>query len=262
MVTIIAIYLLISLLASILGAMAGLGGGIIIKPLLDFLGQDDLATLGILSASTVLAMSCVSLINFRNATIQLNRKNSFLIAVGSILGGFIGKGIFNYLVISNDWNEGVGIFQSCLLAIILIFIYIFIKCKHRIRTLQVSSNMIIIMAGIILGIFSSFLGIGGGPLNVAVLILLFSMDAKNAGVNSIFIIFFSQIASLFLVGVLNGFDGLEAPTLLFMISGGVLGGFIGSNIAQKLTSEKIQVIFNGTILVIILINIYNAVMQI
>ncbi|GAA4063640.1 hypothetical protein [Amphibacillus indicireducens] len=54
-------YFIISLLASIIGAIAGIGGGVFIKPILDFLGDYPLATIGILSSTTVLTMSVVSL---------------------------------------------------------------------------------------------------------------------------------------------------------------------------------------------------------
>lgn len=51
--------------------------------------------------------------------------------------------------------------------------------------------------GLVLGVMSSFLGIGGGPINLVVLFFFFSMDTKTAAENSLYIILFSQIASLF-----------------------------------------------------------------
>lgn len=55
-----AVYFLIALLATTAGAMTGMGGGVIIKPLLDLLGDYDAATIGVLSALTVFVMSLVS----------------------------------------------------------------------------------------------------------------------------------------------------------------------------------------------------------
>ena len=43
---------------------------------------------------------------------------------------------------------------------------------------------------------SSFLGIGGGPINLVVLFYFFSMETKTAAQNSLYIILFSQITSL------------------------------------------------------------------
>ena len=44
---------------------------------------------------------------------------------------------------------------------------------------------------ITLGILSSFLGIGGGPINLVVLFFFFSMDTKTAAQNSLYTILFS-----------------------------------------------------------------------
>ena len=53
-----------------------------------------------------------------------------------------------------------------------------------------------VVIGVFLGIISSFLGIGGGTSNVAVLFFFFSMEAKEAAKNSLYIIIFSQISSI------------------------------------------------------------------
>ncbi|MFK4998842.1 TSUP family transporter [Bacillus sp. N9] len=85
------IYFLVGLLASTIGAIAGLGGGIIIKPVLDGIGTYDVATIGILSAATVFAMACVSLLKAARSGVKVNGKVSYLLAIGSISGGIIGK---------------------------------------------------------------------------------------------------------------------------------------------------------------------------
>lgn len=56
------IYFAISLLASIVGAICGVGGGIIIKPALDAMGTLDVSAINFLSACTVLSMSVVSVV--------------------------------------------------------------------------------------------------------------------------------------------------------------------------------------------------------
>ncbi|MEI3183290.1 MAG: sulfite exporter TauE/SafE family protein [Lachnospiraceae bacterium] len=47
---------------------------------------------------------------------------------------------------------------------------------------------------------SSFLGIGGGPINLVVLLYFFSMDTKAAAQNSLYIILFSSDHQLFTDG--------------------------------------------------------------
>ena len=59
------------------------------------------------------------------------------------------------------------------------------------------------LLGLFLGVVSVFLGIGGGPLNIALLTLFFSFDMKECVVYSIATIFFSQLSKLFQVFVLS-----------------------------------------------------------
>ena len=49
------LFFIISFLASIAGAICGIGGGVIIKPLLDSFGLMDVKTISFLSGCTVLA---------------------------------------------------------------------------------------------------------------------------------------------------------------------------------------------------------------
>ena len=61
-------YFIISLLASVAGAICGIGGGVIIKPTLDQFHLDSVATVSFLSGGTVLAMSCYSVTKSMRAT--------------------------------------------------------------------------------------------------------------------------------------------------------------------------------------------------
>lgn len=62
--------------------------------------------------------------------------------------------------------------------------------------MHVDSIPVTVMIGIVHGIISFFLGIGGGPYNVAVLFFFFSMNAKETAKSSLHIIIFSQVSSI------------------------------------------------------------------
>ncbi|WP_208586083.1 sulfite exporter TauE/SafE family protein [Gracilibacillus suaedae] len=254
------IYFIVGLFASTLGAVAGLGGGVIIKPTLDLLGHFDLATIGILSAATVLSMASVSLMKCRkNKAMKVDRTTSSIIAVGSIIGGGSGKALFNLLTISLNIPTITAIIQSTVLASLLLLIYIYFKKKHKLNTFVLENKLIILGVGFTLGLLSAFLGIGGGPINVAILSLFFSMNTKNAGINSIFIIFFSQLAALVLIACTTGYGNSDLSMLYYMIPGGILGGIIGSTIVTRLSNRHVEKIFNISILFIIGMNVYNIV---
>ncbi len=240
-----------------MGAIAGLGGGVIIKPVLDLFGDFKLPTIGVLSAATVLSMATVSLIKMRKKEVKIDKITSSFLAVGSIVGGFVGKAIFNLIAISLNIPTTTSIIQSVVLTALLSLIFIYFKQKHNLKTYMLKNKLAIFTIGITLGFLSAFLGIGGGPLNVAALCLLFSMTSKNAGINSIFIIFFSQLSALILIVITSGFGDYNLIMLLVMIPGGILGGWIGSNIVTKLSNTQVEKIFNIVILIIIIINFYN-----
>ena len=115
------------------------------------------------------------------------------------------------------------------------------------------------MIGVLLGIMSSFLGIGGGPINLVVLAYFFSMSTKEAALSSLYIIMFSQITSLIQTCVTGTIPEVEASYLIAMVVGGILGGTLGSKVNKKIDEDGVNKLFIALMIVIVCINIYNAV---
>ncbi|RLQ96319.1 sulfite exporter TauE/SafE family protein [Falsibacillus albus] len=253
------IYFIVGLGASIVGALAGLGGGVIIKPVLDALGQYHVSTITVLSAATVFTMSVVSLLKAQSSGVKVKGKLSLIISIGSVIGGVIGKFLFNHIEVIAEDDNLITVIQAGILAVLMLVIYIFVQYKHKFKTYEIKNHSAIFLVGLILGMLASFLGIGGGPLNVAILTWLFSLEMKEASINSIFIIFFSQLSTLLTIELTTGFGRYDLSMLKFMILGGILGGFIGSSLAHKLRHTHIQKIFTITLLGIILTNLYNMI---
>ena len=129
--------------------------------------------------------------------------------------------------------------------------------KDKIETKKYENKLLCLVIGIILGICSSFLGIGGGPINLVILIYFFSMGTKEAAINSIYIILFSQVASLVQSIVKHTIPEVSLVFLVTMVLGGVLGGMAGGIVNKKISEEKVDKLFLGLMGVIIFINIYN-----
>ena len=107
-------------------------------------------------------------------------------------------------------------------------------------------------------LISFFLGIGGGPINIAVLFFLFSMDLKTAVKNSIYIILFSQITSL-LFTLISGIVPAFSPLALFvMCLGGIAGALAGDKLTRHLSGRQTEVFLRALIVVVIVMNIYNS----
>lgn len=258
LIEITILYFLIGLLASVFGSIAGVGGGIIIKPVLDLLGHYDVMVISIMSAATVFSMAGVSLYISLRTGGKVNGKISLFLATGSIIGGFFGKTIFNYIAIKINPLELLTVIQSSLLGVIMIFILYFVNKKNK-RTYDMTQKSVVLITGFILGVLASFLGIGGGPLNVAVLMLFYSMGVKESALNSIFIIFFSQLSSLLVIGYTADFSEFNFSVLGLIVFGGIIGGFIGSRLSGRLKENYVQKIFNIGIGALVILNFFNAI---
>lgn len=248
----------ICFIASIIGAICGIGGGIIIKPALDSFGILDVAAISFLSSCTVLAMTTYSV--FRNklkGTSNVNILESMPLIVGSIAGGIGGKALFNALAAQIGDLQLVGVVQAVCLMIVTFGTLIFTVYKQRIPSLQIQSAFWSAVIGCALGLLSSFLGIGGGPINLVVLFFFFSMPTKIAVENSLTIIFFSQLANLLISLATNSVPAFPPPVLLLMIAGGITGGMAGRGINKNISEQTVDKLFIGLMAFIIVLNGYN-----
>ena len=129
--------------------------------------------------------------------------------------------------------------------------------KAKIKTYKVENAIVCVLIGVFLGIMSSFLGIGGGPINLVVLFFFFSMSTKIAAENSLYIIFFSQIASLISTIVSGSVPDFQIGVLILMVAGGIAGGICGRAINKKIDEKTVDKLFIALMVLMIVINIYN-----
>ncbi len=109
--------------ASIVGAICGIGGGVIIKPLIDSFGLLTVAQASFLSGCTVLAMSSYSTISMvvkKDKGLQV--RTSVPLGIGAAVGGVVGKIIFNMI---SDGSNTVSIIQSSILLALTIMIFLY-----------------------------------------------------------------------------------------------------------------------------------------
>ncbi len=250
---------LIALLASTVGAICGIGGGVVIKPVLDLLAVASVSAISFLSGCTVLSMSMYSVGKALVAgDSRVDQKIGMPLAIGAAAGGIAGKWLFGFVKALFDNPDAVGGVQALCLSVITAGTLFFTINKQKIPTRCVSGMGACLLIGMSLGLSSSFLGIGGGPINLVVLYYFFSMDAKTAAFNSLYIILFSQSTSL-LAAVLGGsVPEFEWLTLILMVCGGILGGIAGRKINKHIDSKAVEKLFVGMMTVIIGISVFNA----
>lgn len=252
------IYAIVILLSTVIGALVGMGGGVIIKPVLDMVGTHSVEVVGFISTCAVFAMSISSSIKHIRAKTEIKPKIVLLVSIGSILGGIIGNEIFDAVFEKFNTNIVKGI-QAIIIAAFLVFVIIYVNTNMK--RYKIQNPVAIICTGLFLGLMSAFLGIGGGPINTAFLVLLFSFTVKESAVYSVAIIFFSQLSQLTTIFINNRFEPYLQyyPIIIIAVVISVIGGIIGSKLNRKLSDKTITKVFSLTLSVVVLINIYNAI---
>lgn len=253
-----AIFFVVSFLASVVGAICGIGGGVVIKPVLDMLGLETVAAISFLSGCTVLSMSCYSVTrSLAKGDSGVDLRVGTPLAVGAALGGLAGKQLFE-LIRSLFADQGmVGAVQAGCLGIITLGTLVYTLNKGRIPTHKVANWLACVVIGLALGVMSSFLGIGGGPINLVVLYFFFSMDTKTAAANSLYIILFSQLASLITTLATHTVPPFRWPVLAVMVAGGIGGGMAGRMLNKRMDNKLVERLFIGLMGLIVMICVYN-----
>lgn len=256
---VLILYGFVVFLATLLGSFVGLGGGVIIKPVLDVINAHSLNEISFFSSCAVFAMSITSTTRHIIKKTPIKPSIVFLVALGSVGGGLLGNYLFNYaLSVSSTPNTVRGI-QSAILAVFLVCVIIFVSGNFK--TFHVKNPIAILLSGLLLGTAAAFLGIGGGPINVAFLTLMFSFTMRDAAVYSVAVIFFSQCANIISTYIKTGFSGFDMKVLLVIIPVAVIGGFIGSILNRKCNEKAIKVTFIIAVSSVAALSLYNAVMS-
>lgn len=252
------LFFVVSFLSCIVGAICGIGGGVVIKPVLDMLQMGEVSAINFLSGCTVLAMSLYSVTKaLRAGDSKVEMSTGTPLALGAAAGGVAGKQLFSAVKAFFGGSSLVGGVQAIALGIITVGTLVYTVNKSRIRTHSTSNKLVCVVIGLALGIMSSFLGIGGGPINLVVLGFCFSMDSKTAAANSLYIILFSQAASLLATLVTGSVPEFRIAALALMVAGGIGGGIVGRSLNKKMDNRAVDKLFICLMVLIIAICVYN-----
>ncbi len=214
--------------AGILGSIIGLGGGIIIVPVLTFMGfSPTLAVSNSLFA--VFSNSVASTTMYakqKRIELSLGWKLGLMAVPGTILGAFISSEI------SPD------IFKI-LFALVLISSasYIFLKRKIEEKPIDVSHLLLVFSAGasFFAGIISSLFGIGGGLIFVPLMVVALGISMPT----SQFILMFASFSGLIVHSMLGHPDYYQA---LLLSIGAFAGGILGARLSLEIKENKLKII--------------------
>ena len=263
--------LILSFAVGFLSGIFGIGGGVLMTPILIFLGIP--ATYAVANvANTVLGIS-VSGATTHWYKKTLDYKMGFMIVIGGLVGAISGMQIFEYLREIGNINKIIALLYVYLLAIIgtLIFVEgvkevtalkkkIILKKKlhthywihglpFRIRFSKskvYESALTPIILGFVVGLFASIMGIGGAFLMVPAMIYLIGMPTKLIPGTSLFVTIF--ITGFVVIAHAIQFKSVDLVLVSFLLSGSIIGLHIGLKISEKLKASEYK-----TLLAILLI---------
>ena len=144
-----------------------------------------------------------------------------------------------------------------MLIVLAVLVLAYTLNKARIKGLKLESAWAQALIGFCAGACWSFLGIGGGPFNLAILVFFFAMESKPAAQASLFIIAFSQTASLVYTLATGSVPTFLPVVLLGMAAMAVLGSVVGRRLLRRMDSAAVDRLYVFALVLIIVICTYN-----
>jgi len=183
------ILVLVGILVGTLSGFFGIGGGMILIPILMLLGIDIKTAIGISIVQMVFSSFYGSYLNYKKGSLILGEG----VWVG--IGGFIGGAIGAY---TSDLVPE-RILQYLFLGLLFFALYRLFSSKvsdsGEVKTL---SSVVLFIVGFIIGIFAISLGVGGSILLTPILAGFLHYPIKKAVSAGLFFVAFSSVAGLFM----------------------------------------------------------------
>jgi uncharacterized membrane protein YfcA len=224
--------------AGILGSMIGLGGGIIVVPVLTFLGFPPTlaASNSLFAAFSNAVASTFSYSRQKRIEYSLGLKLGLLSIPGTVLGAYVSSDV------------APAIFKVLFgLVLVSSAVYIFLRKKIETKEKTLSKQMIVfaIGASFFAGIISSFFGIGGGTVFVPLMVVGMGMTMKKAAPTSQFILLFASLSGITVHSILGHPDFMQAGLLAI---GAFIGGLVGARLSLDIKERYLQFLVSSIII--------------
>jgi uncharacterized protein len=230
---VIATKILVGLVVGILIGLTGVGGGVLMLPVLIFgLGYSPLVAVGSDALFQFFTKIPAGLLHLKNGTVR--RKVVLALAAGSIPGSFCGVKALMYirLVYGNGVNSFIKMAVGVLLIVIPILLLLQKGIENRIAnrppTMKGFAGMVII--GLSVGFVVGLTSVGSGSIIMMLLLLFYSFPPKiNVGTDVVHAVILFGVT-----GWLQFRAGNVDPKLVVsLLIGSIPGGLIGSHLATR-----------------------------
>ena len=216
----------VGVLVGTLSGFFGIGGGMILVPILMLLGIDIKTAIGISIVQMVFSSFYGSYLNYKKGSLVMGEG----IWVG--IGGFMGGAIGGY--VSDMVPEEMLHF---------LFLGLLIFALYRLFSAKVSETgevktldpKVLFMVGLVIGIFAIALGVGGSILLTPILAGFLHYPIKKAVSAGLFFVAFSSVAGLFMK-LSTGTIDLEKG--IYVALAALVGVYAGIWLKDHVTASK------------------------
>jgi uncharacterized membrane protein YfcA len=232
--TLLAGKILVGFVVGILIGMTGVGGGVLLLPVLIFgLRVPPIVAVGSDAVFNFFTKIPASLMHLNRGTVR--RKVVIALSLGSIPGSIGGVNLLMH--IRHVYGDGVNNFIKTAVGVLLIIVPILLLFQRRIEerivnrppTMKGFAGMSLI--GLVAGFLVGMTSVGSGSIIMMLLLLFYSFPPKvNVGTDIVHAVILTGVTSL-----LHFRLGNVDPTLVItLLIGSIPGGLIGSHFATRI----------------------------
>ncbi|HUA14686.1 MAG TPA: sulfite exporter TauE/SafE family protein [Verrucomicrobiae bacterium] len=229
-----AVKILVGFIVGILIGMTGVGGGVLLLPVLIFgLRIPAIVAVGSDALFNFFTKIPASLLHLKNGTVR--RKVVIALGIGSVPGSVIGINLLMY--IRSIYGNGVNNFIKTAVGVLLIVVPMLLlfqrQIEERVATRPPTMKGLagIAMIGLVAGFLVGMTSVGSGSIIMMLLLLLYSFPPKvNVGTDIVHAVILTGVT-----GLLHFRLGNVDPSLvLSLLIGSIPGGLIGSHLATRM----------------------------
>ncbi len=219
--------ILVGIFIGIMSGFFGIGGGMILVPILLVLGFDVKVAIGISIVQMVFSSIYGSYLNYKKGSLIVGE--GIFVGLGGFIGGYIGGYVTHFL---SDI-----VLQFTFLGLLLFALFrLFFSENHEDDAQTKSLNKVLLFfIGVGIGIFSITLGIGGSIILTPLLVGLLHYPLKKAVSAGLFFVVFSSVA-----GMLSRLSSgtIDFSNGLVVASASLVGVTLGIWLKDHTTSKK------------------------
>jgi uncharacterized protein len=229
----IAAKILVGFAVGVLIGMSGIGGGVLLLPVLIYgLGVPPITAVGSDALFNFFTKIPAGLMHLRKGTVR--RKVVVALAVGSVPGSIVGVALLTH--IRSVYGNGVNDFIKMAVGVLLIVIPMLLIFQRQIEekvvnhppTLKSFAGLAVI--GLFAGVLVGMTSVGSGSVIMMLLLLFYSFSPRmNVGTDVVHAVILTGVTG-FLHFRLGNVDPRLVVTLLI---GSIPGGLLGSHLATR-----------------------------